>query len=319
MSDLSVLGLSTGATESEIKSAYRKLSKKYHPDKNPGDAAAEKRFKEISTAYANLKKNNWKENGADPFAGHDPFEGRQPFGSGSQFNVRFERDPVTGEYRMYQNGEKTNWFYEGPEPEDDNWWYDAAERVKNFNRDHNTHTKQKGPDIQLQTFITFEQGYNGHKQIINIPKTGKKISVNIKPGIKDGQKMTIKGYGLPHSINSSLPNGDLVLEIRLVGHNDYWFEADHLCTNVEIDPFTAILGGVVNITTLDNKKLPIEIPSGMFNGKLMVARQGWPQYNSDRKQNLLVEVSLKEIKKDDLSVEQLGLIERLRASLGKQS
>lgn len=271
-----VLGVDRSAKQDEIKKAYRKLAVKYHPDKNPGDKAAEEKFKEISEAYQVLGNEdsrkkydelgaNWKqyENmgyGGDGFQG---FEGFQGFG-GSGFSDFFD---------MFFGGQGSGFDFSN---------------IGGFGGSRSRTRAMKGKDLSASIDMTLREAYFGSQRVFKVG--GDTIKISIKPGVKDGQTLRVKGKGNP-GVNGG-ENGDLLLKINVLQDPVYQRDGDDLIRNVNIDVYTAILGGKIEIDTMKgNVSVPIK-PQTQNNSMLRLKGLGMPHYGKEGSGALLLKVQI---------------------------
>ena len=263
-----VLGVERSATQDQIKKAYRKLAVKYHPDKNPGDKAAEEKFKEISEAYQVLGNEdsrkkydelgaNWKqyENmgyGDQDFQGFGG-QGFEGFG-GSGFSDFF--DMFFGDFGGGRGRARTR--------------------------------AMKGQDLTATIDMTLREAYAGSQRMFKIG--GDTIKISIKPGVKDGQTLRVKGKGHP-GMNGG-ENGDLLMKINVLQDPVYQRDGDDLIRTVNIDVYTAILGGKIEIDTLKGDvSVPIK-PQTQNNSMLRLKGLGMPHYGKEGNGSLLLKVQL---------------------------
>lgn len=264
----SILGISKNATDADIKKAYRKLARKYHPDLNPNDKIAEQKFKEINEANEvlsdpeNRKKydkygKDWKH--ADQFekAGQQRQRGSsQGFGGGS-----------TGGF---------GGGYGGGFDESD--YSDFFESMFGGRRTSRGGTNQfRGQDYTAELQLDLKDVYTTHKRTITV--NGKNIRLTIPAGVSDGQTIKIKGHGGP-GVNGG-PNGDLLIQFTIINNTPFKRDKDNLYKTVELDLYTAILGGSITIDTFDGKvKLPIKAETQ--NGeKVKLKGKGFPVYKKE--------------------------------------
>lgn len=231
------LGVNKGATETDIKKAYRKLAKEYHPDKSSGN---EERFKEIADAYETLsdpkKKAQYDQISSDPFRGafHEGF---------------FEDFIRTGGYN--------------------NPGYGGGFRG-------NSGFSTRGSNVESKIHITLHDAYYGCVKEIRLGT--KTINIDIKPGVKHGQRMRLKGLGQRGMTEDQ--NGDLILTILLQEDPDFYLDKKGLHTIRHIDMYDALLGGKGTINVFD-KKITYTIPKCVRNGTMLRIRgKGFPSYNN---------------------------------------
>lgn len=264
-----ILGVPRGADEKEIKSAYRKLARKYHPDVNPGDKSAENRFKEVSEANEVLSDpekrkfydqfgDNWEaaQNGhfnpGNPFQGNDAGDFQNiNFGGMGGFGTIFEQFFGGG-----QAGFRGHDFEAG--------------RPKDVEREIELSLEDidRGTTRTL-TYQTMDaQRLKG--EISTIPTT-KKVEVKIPPGIGDGKKLRVANKG--HAgVNGRA--GDLFVTVRWAKHDKIKVVGEHLEIDVPVSFVTAALGGEVKVPTLRNP-ITVKVPAGIQSGQtLRLAGQG---------------------------------------------
>ncbi len=295
-----ILGVSKNATQDEIKKAYRKLAKEYHPDKNQGNKAAEERFKEISEAYEvlgneeNRKKYdelgaNWKnfEQAAGSQAGG--FDWSQFYqGGGGGTHYTFEGDPEA--FSDFFNS-----FFGGG--------FGGGRRTSS----RRSRQAFKGQDYEAEMEINLEEAYHGTTRILNV--NGKKLRIKLKPGMYEGQKIKLKGKGAP-GINGG-ENGDLYITIHIQKHPVFERKGDDLYTDLPIDLYTAVLGGKTTVHTLGGD-VNLTIPKGTSGGKtLRLKGKGMPRYNQPGYGDLYVKTKI--IVPKDLSPEEEELFKKLNA------
>lgn len=276
-----VLGVGRSATQDEIKKAFRKLAVKYHPDKNPGDKAAEEKFKEITEAYEVLGKEdsrkkydelgaNWKQYENAGFGGRGGFQGfgGQGFGA-SGFSDFFD---------MFFGGQGGR----------DGFNFGNIGGFGNFGGRRGRSRAMKGQDMTASLNLTLREAYFGSQRLINIGS--QTIKVSIKPGVKDGQTLRVKGKGNP-GVNGG-ENGDLLMKINIAKDNEYQRDDDDLIKNINVDVYTAILGGKIPVETMKGTvNVPIK-PQTQNNSVLRLKGLGMPHYGQDGEGVLLLKVQL---------------------------
>ena len=304
-----ILGVDKKATQAEIKKAFRKLALKYHPDKNPGNKAAEDKFKELSEANEVLSEpdkrkkydemgSNWKQyENAGPGAGYQQWGGSP--GGGGRSRVEYEGD--LGD--MFGGGAGFSDFFKQ--------FFGGSYEGGGFQsggRGRGTRQQRtiKGQDYQAEMNISLEEAYNGVSRIINV--NTEKLKINIKPGVTDGQSLRVKGKGSAGQNGGQ--NGDLYLTIKVNPHHLFTRKDNDLYCEVPLDIYTALLGGNLKVYTFKGD-LNIKIPKETENGKTFRLKGiGMPEYESNsRFGDLYVKVSLSLPK--NLSKEELALFKKL--------
>jgi curved DNA-binding protein len=290
-----VLNLDKNASADEIKKAYRKLARKYHPDLNPDDKEANKHFQEINEAHEALsdpekrKKydeygENWKQ--ADQYAearkaqGNN-YGGGNPFGGGG-------RSSGSGDF----GGGNFSDFFES--------------MFGGSGRSSRNSAKYKGQDLQADLQIDLIETYTTHKRTITV--NGKNLRITIPAGIANGQVIKLKGQGNPGANGG--PSGDLFITFNILEDPLFKRLNDDLYLTKDLDLYTAVLGGEVTIDTLSGK-VKLKVPAGTQNGtKVRLKGKGFPVYKKEGEfGNLFVTYNVKI--PTDLSAKQKELFEEL--------
>ncbi|PQQ66866.1 DnaJ C-terminal domain-containing protein [Acetivibrio saccincola] len=267
-----ILGVDKNATQDEIKKAYRKLAKKYHPDVNKNNKEAERKFKEVNEAYEVLGDEE-KRKKYDTFGSHYNFQDGYDFDP-SQFgfgNVRYEYR-TTGDSQGYSDF--FNMFFGRDSGFDFSSFFSEFRGAGRYSR--------KGEDVEVQIEISLEEGYKGVEKRLNLRsvKGEKKISFKVPKGVKDGEKIRLKGQGREGTGGG--PNGDLILSVKIKQEGNYTLEGNDITTTLDILPWTAALGGKADVDTLDGR-IKIKIPEGIqSDSKIRVAGKGYIDKNGKR-------------------------------------
>jgi curved DNA-binding protein len=299
------LGVGKNASDKEIKAAYRKLARQYHPDVNKNSKAAEERFKEINEAYEVLgdpqKRAKYDQLGANwrhweqAGGSSNNFDWAQWMsGSGGpRANVRYADD--IGD--VFGGGSFSDFFTS---------IFGDAGRGSRRRRNYETSSASKNSDVEQELEISLTEAYRGTQRIIN--KDGQRLEVKIPPGAKTGTKVRVRGQG-KRSLSGNL--GDLYLKIKVAADPRFDRQGDDLFTDVSVDLYTAVLGGEVLVPTLDGD-VRLKIPVGSQNGqKIRLSGRGMPNLkSSDLHGNLYAVLSVRLPK--TLSPEERRLFTQLR-------
>ncbi len=272
-----VLGISKEATSDAIKKAFRKLARKYHPDKNPGDAEAEKKFKQINEANEVLsdpeKRKKYDKYGKD-WEHAEAFEAQQR-------QRRSAGGPGSGGQTFTYSGDFDSEMFS----DFFNEMFGGGQRSYGSGRRRTI----KGQDLQATLRLGLMDILKDQKQILDVG--GKKIRLTIPAGVEDNQTIKIKGQGA--SSMAGGPKGDLYITFQISEHPDFKRKGNNLYVRQEIDLYTAILGGSIQVNT-PYGRISVKIPQGAQNGqKLRIKGKGMPVYKENRNGDLLVELSVK--------------------------
>jgi len=262
----STLGVAKTATEKEIKQTYRKLARKHHPDVNPGNKAAETRFKEITEAYEVLgdsaKRKKYDELGANWRMYEQAGAGAHaPFGGGPDRGFRTmtedemretfgDADPFSDFFHAFFGGAAG-----GAEP-------------GRRGRPPRARSARQGRDIEQDIELGLEDAYHGTRRRLSIKHDGhtRTVDVRIPAGVGDGSRVRVTGEG-EHGTGGG-GAGDLYFRIRLARHPRFEPRGKDLYTLVPIPLTTAVLGGEVEVTTLGARSLRLKIPPTTQNAQV---------------------------------------------------
>lgn len=262
-----ILGLEKSATADDIKKAYRKLARKYHPDLNPNDKEAEKKFKEINEANEVLGN-------AENRAKYDKYGEHWKHGEEYEKAQQQQRHQQSQQYGGFSGAD----FGEGQDFSDffQSMFGGASQGFGRSSRG-SASGKFRGQDVHAELNLHLMDAATTHQQTFDI--NGKKVRITIPAGIYDGQQIKLRGHGNP-GINGG-PNGDLYITFNIA--NDSRFEriGDDLKTSVSIDLYTAVLGGNVNVETL-NGKVNLKVKPETQNGTTVRLKgKGFPVYKKE--------------------------------------
>jgi curved DNA-binding protein len=286
----SVLGVPRAASEKDIKTAYRKLARKHHPDVNPGDKSSETLFKEIGEAYSVLsdpekrrKYDRW---------GHDWEKIEQAQAAGANFGGR----PGGGRYTTWSsapNGGAAPGF--NVESEDLGGLFEQLFGRAAGGRTRVRTTPRKGSDIEQSVEITLEEAFNGTQRTYSLldAQTGESRTVEVKipAGATDGLRVRVAGKGEPGMAGAAA--GDLYLVVSIKPHPQFEREGDDLRVKVPTPLYTAVLGGEVMVPTPKGTNLALKVPPESPNGQRMrLAGQGMPRLNGTGRGDLFAEITV---------------------------
>ena len=255
-----ILGLNKNATDEEIKKSYRKLARKFHPDLNPNNKEAHKKFQQINEANEVLS---------------DPAKRKKydQYGKDWQHADQFEQARrAQQQQRSYGRQEPSN-----QEGFGDSGFSDFFESLFGGGGRSRTKARPKGRDLEAEFHISLRDAATTHKQTITV--NGKNIRITIPAGIADGQKIRIRGHGEPGPHGG--PEGDLYISFVINPDPRFQRRGDDLYTTKEIDLYTAILGGETIVDTLQGTvKMKVQ-PGTQPGTKVRLKGKGYPMYKSE--------------------------------------
>ncbi len=310
-----VLGVSKSASAEDIKKAFRKLARRYHPDVNPGDKKSEEKFKEINEAYEVLS---------------DVTKRRKYDTLGPNWQEQFGYPSAAGGRTSNFRGSTMDYNSAG--------FSDFFEAL--FGRS-SASTRKAGEDIEQRVEVTLQEAYSGGLRTFNIQSTetcpvcrgtrvvagrsctncnglgslarSKRIQVKIPAGVDNGSKIRVAGEGQPGSGGG--PRGDLFLVIGVKPDPLFERRGDDLFSEIDVDLVTAILGGEVAVATPDGRKLVLTVPQETQNGRLFrLANKGMPRLRGEGNGNFFARVKV--VLPMGLNDDERGLFEQLARSRG---
>ncbi len=261
------LGLQKSATEKEIKQAFRKLARKFHPDVNPGDKTAEAKFKEINEANEVLsdpeKRRKYDELGSNWRAYEQAGPGGPRPGGGFSGGPGGYRTMTPDEMRdMFGGGDSFSDFF--------NTFFGGAmgdTQSEGGRRTRGRGRGRQGRDLEQEIELSLSDAFHGTTRRLAIKHDGhaRTVDVRIPAGVGDGSRVRIAGEGEMGSGGAAA--GDLYLRIRLAPHPGFERKGKDLYTTVHIPLTTAVLGGEAEVQTLSGKTLRLKVPATTQNGQ----------------------------------------------------
>lgn len=316
-----ILGVSKTATAEEIKKAFRKLARKYHPDVNPGNREAEARFKEINEAYEVLSDPE-KRRKYDQFGQYWKHAGATPGGWTSSPGVDFggfdfsnfaSFDEFINELLGRASGFGTSssrsgrWNYSYRTSNSGTSGFGGFSNFDDFASGFKDAKSSPSLDKEGTITLTFAEAFKGAQKRLNIGS--EIIDVRIPAGAKPGSRIRVKGKGNINPFNQQ--RGDLYLVVEVQPHPFFQFEGENLVCEVPITPDEAVLGAQIEVPTPDGN-VTVKVPAGIRSGQsLRLAGKGWPKPKGGRGDQLvrIVIVAPKEI-----SAIERELYEKIRAN-----
>jgi curved DNA-binding protein len=253
-----ILGISKNASENDIKKAYRKLARKYHPDLNPNDKVAEQKFKEINEANEVLS-NSENRKKYDQYGEH--WQHAEEYEKAKQQN-QYQRS-TSNQYGDYSEEDYSDFF--------------GSMFGGRSGQSHGQKIKFKGQDFNAQLQLNLKDVYTTHKRTLTI--NGKNIRITIPAGLENGQIIKIKGHG-GKGVNGG-PNGDLYIEFSIINNTQFKRDGDSLYASVDLDLYKALLGGEIMVNTFDGKVKLIIKPETQNGTKVKLKGKGFPKYKKE--------------------------------------
>jgi curved DNA-binding protein len=291
-----LLGVKRDASADEIKQSFRQLARKYHPDLNPGDKTAEDKFKDVSEAYEILSDRSkrsqydkfagfWRKNRTKATPTNPPRDRSDEDDFSDDFNTFIDRllgrkkEASTSSYaderssrtdtqtaRNTRNNERRNNRAEAAERPERNTFAEAPSPVRPKN-------------LEAELTLPLAKAYLGGRERITIQEDGRSLEVDMPPGMTPGQKIRLRGQGIA--------GGDLYLKINVSPHQFFRLEGINVYCQLPVTPAEAVLGGFVEVPTLDGL-VKISLPQSIASGqKLRLAGKGFPAEDGRRGDQLL--------------------------------
>ena len=255
-----LLGINKTATQKEIKTAYRKLARKYHPDLNPNDKNAKRNFQQINEANEVL---------SDP----EKRKKYDQYGKDWQHSEQFEKSKQQQQQTSDSHGRRFTEEQSGGDFSDffESMFGGAGRSSRS------SQSKYRGEDFNAELHLNLIDAYTTHSQTLTI--NSKKIRITIPAGIENGQTIKIAGHG-GTGVNGG-PNGDLYITFSISNHSLFKRLGNNLYANVELDLYTAVLGGEITIDTINGKvKLKVK-PETQNGSKVKLKNKGFPVYKNE--------------------------------------
>jgi curved DNA-binding protein len=254
------LGINKTATQKDIKTAYRKLARKFHPDLNPNDKDAKRNFQQINEANEVL---------SDP----EKRKKYDQYGKDWQHAEQFENSKQQQGQSSYSRGQS----YSGEQSGGDFSDFFEAMFGGSTGAGRSRQIKFRGEDYNAELHLDLTDAFKSHKQTLTV--NGKNIRISIPAGIENGQIIKIPGHG--GQGKNGGPNGDLYITFSIANYPGIKRLGSNLYTTVDLDLYTAVLGGEITIDTL-NGKVKLKVKSETQNGaKVKLKGKGFPVYKNE--------------------------------------
>ncbi|MBK6834708.1 MAG: J domain-containing protein [Bacteroidetes bacterium] len=249
------------ASDDDIKKAYRKLARKYHPDLNPNDKEAEKKFKEVNEANEVLSNPESRKK-------------YDEYGKDWKHSEQFEQQKKQQHQQRQQGGQGFSESFGGEDYSD----FFESMVGEGASRGRGTNVKFKGQDFNAELQLNLKDVYTTQKQTITV--NGKAIRLTIPAGVKNGQVIKIAGHG-GQGVNGG-PNGDLFIKFNIINNTKFKLDEEgNLHSSVELDLYKALLGGEIMVDTFDGK-VKLTVPAETQNGaKVKLKGKGFPVYKQE--------------------------------------
>jgi curved DNA-binding protein len=270
-----ILDINKTASADDVKKAYRKMARQHHPDLNPNDKEAHKKFQRINEAYEVLgdpeKRTRYDQYGKDAERAQRFEQARQQYQQQyQQRQQQYQQQP----YQQQPTGSSTTTFQE--ETESSGRFSEFFESL--FGKGGGkSRSKERGLDYETKLHLRLQEVYTTHARMVTIK--GKQIRMTIPAGVEEGQRIRLKGHGAPGPQGG--PAGDLYITFHITEDPLFKRAGNDLATNVDLDLYTAILGGETTVNTLGGR-IKLKVPPGTQNGtKVRLKGKGFPVYKQE--------------------------------------
>lgn len=254
-----VLGVDKKATEAEIKKAFRKMARKYHPDLNPNNKESERKFKEINEANEVLSNPENRKK-------------YDEYGENWQHAEEFEKSKR--QQQQYQGTGQQGGFGGGGDYSD---FFESMFGGRSTRGGGRRSTQFKGQDFNAELHLDLKDVYTTHKRTLTI--NGKNIRLTIPAGVENGQVIKITGHGAAGSGGG--PKGDLYITFTIENHTKFKRDKNNLYVTVALDLYTAILGGDITVDTFDGQVKLKVAPGTQNDTKVKLKGKGFPVYKRE--------------------------------------
>jgi curved DNA-binding protein len=258
-----ILKIDKTATPKDIKNGYRKLARKFHPDLNPNDKDAKNNFQKINEANEVL---------SDP----EKRKKYDQYGKDWQHADEFKK----AEQQQKQSSNSRGQRFSGAQSEGDfSSFFESIFGGGAAGASRGRSVKYRGEDFNAELQLDLTDAYKTHKQTLTV--NGNAIRITIPAGIENGQTIKITGLGGPGTNGG--PNGDLFITFSIANHSKFKRLENNLYATIDIDLYTAVLGGEITIDTLDGKVKLYVKPETQTGSKIKLSGKGFPVYKNEGK------------------------------------
>ena len=303
-----VLGVKRDASEKEIRQAYRRLARQYHPDVTPNDKAAETRFKEISEAYEVLSDK--EKRGKYDRYGHDWQYAEQAEAARAQAGFGGGGGPFRYSYSTTGNAADFEDVFGGG-GDFGSMFGDLFGGAARGGRGRAQYQAIPGQDVEQPVTVSLEEAFAGTTRLLTIPSadgTSRRLEVKIPAGVREGSRVRVASEGAPSPFGG--PKGDLYLAVSISPHKTFERDGDDLYVKTPVPLHVAMLGGEAEVPTPKGTKLALRLPPETQNGrKFRLKGQGMPHLGGDGRGDLFAEVQV--VLPTQLNDEERSLFQRL--------